>query len=382
MKFETKTVHKGAHPDPSTGAIMTPIYQTSTYVQEGPGQHQGYEYARVQNPTRSALEENIASLEEAKYGFAFSSGMSAIDAVLRTLHPGDEVIATNDLYGGTYRLFTQVLEQVGLKFKFVDTSSIAAIEEAVGPDTRMLWVETPTNPVLKVTDLREAARIAKRNNLLFCVDNTFSSPYLQQPLVEGADVVIHSATKFLGGHSDVVLGTLACNDDELAEQIHFIQKSVGATPGPQDSFLVLRGIKTLHVRMPVHCSNARAVVELLQTHPRVDKIHWPGLPESTNHEVAKQQMRDFGGMVSFTLKGDSFEEATKVLQHTQVFSLAESLGGVESLIGHPASMTHASIPKANREQLGISDSFIRLSVGIEHQEDLLEDLQQALDADG
>lgn len=380
MKFETKTIHKGVHPDPSTGSIMTPIYQTSTYVQQGPGVHQGYEYARVQNPTREALEENIAALEEAEYGFAFSSGMSAIDAVLRMLKPGDEVIATNDLYGGTYRLFSQVLEQVGLKFKFVDTSSTQAIEAAIGPDTKMLWVETPTNPVLKVTDLEEVARLAKDHQLSLCVDNTFSSPYLQQPLFNGADVVIHSATKFLGGHSDVVLGTVCCNDEQVAEHLRFIQKSVGATPGPQDSFLVLRGIKTLHVRMPAHCANAKGVVELLQTHPRVDKLFWPGLPENPNHEVAKHQMRDFGGMVSFTLKGDDFDEATKVLQHTKVFSLAESLGGVESLIGHPASMTHATIPKENREELGITDSFIRLSVGIEHQEDILEDLQQALDA--
>ena len=381
MKFETKTVHKGAHPDPSTGAIMTPIYQTSTYVQQGPGDHQGYEYARVQNPTREALEENIAALEDAHYGFAFSSGMSAIDAVLRSLQPGDEVIATNDLYGGTYRLFKEVLASEGLSFKFVDTSDSQAIENAIGPQTRMLWVETPTNPVLKLTDLKAASQLAKDHNLQLCVDNTFSSPYLQQPLVEGADVVIHSATKFLGGHSDVVLGLVACNDDSMAEHLHFIQKSVGATPGPQDSFLVLRGIKTLHVRMPTHCTNARSVVELLQTHPRVDKIHWPGLPENKNYEVACRQMKDFGGMVSFTLKGDSFEEAKRILQRTQVFSLAESLGGVESLIGHPASMTHASVPKENRNELGITDSFIRLSVGIEHREDLLEDLQQALDGD-
>ncbi len=381
MKFETKTIHKGMHPDPSTGAIMTPIYQTSTYVQAGPGEHQGYEYARVQNPTRGALEENIAALEEGRYGFAFSSGMSAIDAVLRCLRPGDEVIATNDLYGGTYRLFTQVLMDEGFTFKFVDTSDLGAIENAIGPNTRMLWVETPTNPVLKVTDLQAASRLAKANNLMLCVDNTFASPYLQQPLKEGADVVIHSATKFLGGHSDVVLGLVACNDEQIADRLHFIQKSVGATPGPQDSFLVLRGIKTLHVRMPAHCANARKVVELLQTHPNVDKIYWPGLPENGNHDVACRQMRDFGGMVSFTLKGDDFEAAKRLLQHTQVFSLAESLGGVESLIGHPASMTHASVPKANRDALGITDSFIRLSVGIEHHEDLLEDLQQALDAE-
>lgn len=380
MKFETKTIHKGIHPDPSTGAIMTPIYQTSTYVQSGPGEHQGYEYARVQNPTRGALEANIAALEEARFGFAFSSGMSAIDAVLRYLQPGDEVIATNDLYGGTYRLFTQVLASKGLSFKFVDTGDAAAIENAIGPKTRMLWVETPTNPVLKVTDLRAAAQLAKSHNLVLCVDNTFSSPYLQQPLVEGADVVIHSATKYLGGHSDVVLGLVCCNDEPIADHLHFIQKSVGATPGPQDCFLVLRGIKTLHVRMPAHCANARSVVELLQTHPRVDKIYWPGLPENPNHDAASRQMRDFGGMVSFTLKGDDFQEAKLVLQRTAVFALAESLGGVESLIGHPASMTHASVPKENRAQLGITDSFIRLSVGIEHQEDLLEDLQQALDA--
>lgn len=379
MKFGTKAIHKGINPDPSTGAIMTPIYQTSTYQQSAPGEHQGYEYARVQNPTRNTLEKNLAALENAEYGYCFSSGMSAVDTVLRLLKPGDEVVATNDLYGGSYRIFMDIFRDFGLHFQFVDTSHPDAIADAISEKTKMLWIETPTNPVLKVTDIAKSCEIAKTNNLWVCVDNTFASPYLQTPLDEGADIVVHSATKYLGGHSDVVLGAILCNDATIAEQVQFIQKSVGAVPGPQDSFLVLRGIKTLHLRMPQHCNNARSIARFLQDHPETDRVHWPGFEDSWNHQVADRQMRDFGGMVSFTLKGDKFEEAVRVLQNTELFTLAESLGGVESLIGHPASMTHASIPQEERAKLGITDSFIRLSVGVEDQEDLLNDLSYALD---
>jgi len=380
MKFGTKAIHKGIVPDPSTGAIMTPIYQTSTYRQSAPGVHQGYEYARVQNPTRHTLERNLAAIENAAHGYCFSSGMSAVDTVLRLLKPGDEVIATNDLYGGSYRIFMEIFRDVGLHFQFIDTSRPEEIKQGITEKTKMLWIETPTNPALKITDIGGACEIARNNNLWVCVDNTFASPYLQNPLEEGADLVVHSATKYLGGHSDVVLGAVLCNDEVLAERVQFIQKSIGAVPGPQDSFLVLRGIKTLHLRMPQHCENARAVAEFLQGHEQVEKVHWPGFPDSANHDIASRQMRDFGGMVSFTLKGDRYEDAVKTLQNTELFILAESLGGVESLIGHPAGMTHASIPTAEREQLGITDSFMRLSVGVEDPQDLVQDLDSALQA--
>ncbi len=378
MKFGTKAIHKGLKPDPSTGAIMTPIYQTSTYQQKKPGEHQGYEYARVQNPTRDALEENMAALENAEFAYCFSSGMSGVDTVLRLLRPGDEVIATNDLYGGSYRIFMEVFKDFGLNFQFIDTSNPETVKDAITDKTKMLWVETPTNPVLKITDIATTSQIAHENGLLVCVDNTFASPYLQTPLDEGADLVVHSATKYLGGHSDVVLGAVLGNDPSLAERIQFIQKSVGAVPGPQDSFLVLRGIKTLHLRMPQHCQNAKALAWLLREHPQTDRVYWPGFEDSINHQIAARQMRNFGGMVSFTLKGDHYDDAVKLLQSTELFTLAESLGGVESLIGHPASMTHASIPKKERAKLGVTDSFIRLSVGIEDEADLLSDLKNAL----
>lgn len=379
MKFGTKAIHQGVKADPNTGAIMTPIYQTSTYVQSAPGEHLGYDYSRAQNPTREVLENNIAALENAQYGACFSSGMAATDAILKLLKPGDEVIATNDLYGGTHRIFTQVYKDFGLDFHFLDTSNELFVEDAVNEKTRMLWIETPTNPALKITDIEKMAEIAQKNNLLLVVDNTFASPYLQKPLELGAHIALHSATKYLGGHSDVVLGAVACNDDQIAEQVHFLQKTCGGVPGPQDCFLVLRGIKTLHVRMPHHCHNGNVVAHYLRDHPRVRKVFWPGFEDSHNHDVAQRQMADYGGMVSFTLKVDRYEEALKVLQNTEIFALAESLGGVESLIGHPASMTHASIPKEDREAIGVTDSFMRLSVGIEHEDDLLLDLKNALD---
>ena len=380
MKFGTKAIHKGVQPDPSTGAIMTPIYQTSTYQQKAPGDHLGYEYARVQNPTRDTLENNLAALENAEYAYCFGSGMSAIDTIIRLLRPGDEVIATNDLYGGSYRIFMEIFKDFGLHFQFIDTSNPEAIEAAITDKTKMLWIETPTNPVLKITDIAHASQIAHNKNLWVCVDNTFASPYLQNPLDEGADIVVHSATKYLGGHSDVVLGAVMTNDSGIAENIQFIQKTVGAVPGPQDCFLVLRGIKTLHLRMPQHCKNAAALARILEDHPQTDKIYWPGFQDGPNHQIAAKQMRDFGGMVSFTLKGDRYEDAVKVLQSTELFTLAESLGGVESLIGHPASMTHASIPKEERALLGVTDSFIRLSIGVEDENDLVQDLTHALKA--
>lgn len=379
MKFGTKAIHQGVKADPTTGAIMTPIYQTSTYVQSAPEEHKGYDYSRAQNPTRETLEKNIAAIENAQHGACFSSGMAATDAVLRLLKPGDEVIATNDLYGGTHRIFTQVYKDFGLSFQFIDTSNDLFVEQSITDKTKMLWIETPTNPVLKITDIEKMAELAKKHNLLLVVDNTFASPYLQTPLDLGADMVVHSATKYLGGHSDVVLGAIACNNDELAERIQFLQKTCGGVPGPQDCFLVLRGIKTLHVRMPHHCHNANVVAHYLRDHPRVKKVFWPGFEDNRNYDVVQRQMADFGGMVSFNLKVDHYDEALKVLQNTQLFALAESLGGVESLIGHPASMTHASIPKEDREAIGVTDSFMRLSVGIEHEDDLLLDLKQALE---
>jgi cystathionine beta-lyase/cystathionine gamma-synthase len=378
MKFGTKAIHAGQEPDPTTGAIMTPIYQTSTYVQEAPGQHKGYAYARGKNPTRVALENCLAALENANHGLCFSSGMGAADAIVKLIRPGQEVIATDDLYGGTYRMFTKVFANYGIIFHFVDMHDLDAVEKLINKNTRMLWLETPTNPMMKIIDIEALVNLGKKHNVLSMVDNTFASPYLQNPLDMGADIVMHSATKYLGGHSDVVMGALMTNDKDLYDQLAFIANSCGATPGPMDSFLVLRGLKTLHLRMKAHCENGRAVAEFLANHPKVGKIYWPGFPSHPNHEVAKKQMRDFGGMISFTLKSDSFDDASKLATSLKVFSLAESLGGVESLIGHPASMTHASIPREERIKTGLVDSLLRLSVGVEDTEDLIEDLEQAL----
>lgn len=378
MKFGTKAIHAGQHPDPTTGAIMTPIYQTSTYVQEAPGVHKGYAYARGKNPTRSALEDCIAALENAKYGLCFSSGMGASDAIIKLLSPGDEIIATDDLYGGSYRMFTKVFQRFGLVFHFVDMHDMDAVKRVMNEKTKMLWLETPTNPMMKIIDLEAYIALAKKHQLICVVDNTFASPYLQNPLDMGADIVMHSATKYLGGHSDVIMGALCTNSPTYYEQLAFIANSCGATPGPQDAFLVLRGLKTLHLRMKAHCANGRAVAHFLKAHPKVEKVYWPGFEDHPNHEVAKKQMRDFGGMISFTLKTNSFEDASLLARSTTVFSLAESLGGVESLLSHPASMTHASIPKADREKTGIVDSLLRLSVGVEDEDDILEDLRQAL----
>jgi len=379
MKFGTKAIHAGVEPDPSTGAIMTPIFQTSTYVQKSPGVHKGYEYARTQNPTRDALQKNLAALENGKHGLCFSSGLGAIDAVVKLLNPGDEVISTNDLYGGTYRIFTKVFERYGIKFHFISMENPASIESYINKNTKMIWAETPTNPMMNIIDVEEIGKIAKKHKILFAVDNTFATPFLQNPLDMGADIVMHSVTKYLAGHSDTVMGALIVNDDELAKQLAFLQNACGATPGPQDCFLVLRGIKTLHIRMERHCQNGAAIAHFLKSHPKVDKVYWPGFETHPNHAVAKKQMRDFGGMISFVIKGNKLEDAIKVLENMHYFSLAESLGGVESLCGHPATMTHASIPKAEREKVGLVDSLIRLSVGIEDVEDLKEDLAQALE---
>ena len=378
MKFATKAIHAGVEPDPTTGAIMTPIYQTSTYVQAGPGDHKGYEYSRTHNPTRTALQRALASLENGKHGLCFSSGMASIDALCKLLKPGDEVVSTSDLYGGTYRLFTKIYEGFGVKFKFIDMRDAASVEQHITKNTRLLWVETPTNPLLSIIDIAAMAALAKKHNCLLAVDNTFASPYLQTPLDLGAHIVMHSVTKYLGGHSDVVMGALVCNDDALAERLAFIQNSSGATPGPQDCFLVLRGLKTLHLRMQRHCENGAAVANYLSTHPKVDKLYWPGLKTHINHAVAAKQMRGSGGMISFTLKGDHMDDALSVLSNTKLFALAESLGGVESLLGHPASMTHASIPREERMKNGLADTLIRLSVGLEDADDLIEDLRQAL----
>ena len=378
MKFATKAIHAGQEPDPTTGAIMTPIYQTSTYVQEAPGKNKGFAYARGKNPTRIALEKCIAALEGAKYGICFSSGMGAIDAVAKLLKPGDEVITGDDLYGGTYRLFTKVYENFGIKFHFINVMDPATIEQHVNKNTKLIWIETPTNPMMNIVDIEACSKIAKKHQLILAVDNTFASPYLQNPIEFGADIVMHSVTKYLGGHSDLVMGALVTSDDGLYERLAFILNSSGANPGPQDCFLVLRGIKTLHVRMDRHCFNGRKVAEFLVTHPKVDKVNWPGFENHPGHALAKKQMKDFGGMISFSLKENKLEDAFKIASSTQVFSLAESLGGVESLIGHPASMTHASIPVKEREKAGVVDSLLRLSVGIEDIEDLLDDLRQAL----
>jgi cystathionine gamma-lyase len=377
-QFGTRAIHAGQEPDPTTGAIMTPIFQTSTYVQASPGQHKGYAYARGKNPTRIALEKCIASLENAKHGLCFSSGMGAADAIIKLLRPGDEVIATDDLYGGSYRMFEKVFSHFGIKFLYVDMNDMSVVKKHMNEKTKMLWIETPTNPMMKIIDIKSISELRTGSKAIVVVDNTFASPYLQNPLDFGADIVMHSATKYLGGHSDVVMGAIATNDDALYNELAFIANSCGAVPGPMDSFLVLRGLKTLHIRMERHCSNGRAVVKLLKANPKVDKIYWPGFSELSTHAIAKKQMKDFGGMISFTLKGNSMEEAFALASRTKVFSLAESLGGVESLIGHPASMTHASIPKDIREKAGIVDSLLRLSVGIEDEKDLIEDLSQAI----
>lgn len=377
-KFGTRAIHAGADPDPSTGAIMTPIFQTSTYVQESPGTNKGYGYARGKNPTRDALQKNIASLEGGKHCVCFSSGMGATDAVMRMLRPGDEVITGDDLYGGSYRMFTKIYENYGIKFHFINLTDANNIKKYINTNTKLIWAETPTNPTMQIIDIEACSKIAKENNLLLAVDNTFASPYLQNPLSLGADIVMHSVTKYLGGHSDVVMGALVMNDDKLHEQIYFILNSCGANPGPMDCFLVMRGIKTLHLRMERHCFNGRKIAEFLKTHPRIEKIYWPGFTDHPNHEIAKKQMRDFGGMISIVLKGASLEDTFKIASSFKVFSLAESLGGVESLINHPVTMTHASIPKAERDKAGVVDSLLRLSVGVEDVEDLIEDLKQAL----
>ena len=378
MKFGTKAIHAGQEPDPTTGAIMTPIYQTSTYAQASPGQHKGYEYARTQNPTRTALEANLASLENARFGRCFSSGMGATDAILKTLDPGDEIVSTNDLYGGTYRIFTKIYERYGLKFTFVNMQDLESVKKALSPKTRLVWIETPTNPMMSIVDIGAVVNLAKSVGAKTVVDNTFASPYLQNPMDMGADMVMHSVTKYIAGHSDVVMGFVGSNDPAIDEQIGFVQNSSGAIPGPQDCFLVLRGIKTLHVRMDRHCDNGEQVARYLQDHPKVKHVYWPGFEDHANHEVAKKQMKRFGGMISFVLSDDSQSAAFKVLENLKVFTLAESLGGVESLAGHPASMTHASIPREQRLEAGLTDSLIRLSVGIEDIEDLIEDLKKAI----
>jgi len=378
MKRATQYIHAGAHPDPSTGAIMTPIYQTSTYVQESPGVNQGFEYARSQNPTRKALEEAVAGIEQGNYGLVFSSGVAATDAVIKLLQPGDEVIAANDMYGGTYRLFSKVFEKFGIRFHYVDTTQPALVEAAVNAHTKLIWVETPTNPLMNITDIAAMAAIAKKAKALLCVDNTFASPHLQNPLTLGADIVMHSATKYLSGHSDVIQGCLVMNEAALREQLFFIQKSCGAVPGPMDCFLVLRGIKTLGIRMEAHCANGEKIAHWLSKHPKVKKVYWPGFTDHPGYAVASKQMRGFGGMISFELVNDSEAEAKRVVSATKLFSLAESLGGVESLVNHPASMTHASIPRDIRIQNGLSDGLIRLSVGIEDADDLIDDLKKAI----
>ena len=377
MKFNTKTIHGGQIKEKAYGAVMPPIYQTSTYSQKSPGEHSGYEYSRTQNPTRHALERSIASLENAKYGLAFSSGLSAIDAIMKLFSPGDEIISTNDLYGGSYRLFEKVFKKFGLKFVFTDLRNLNEIENLISSKTKLIWVETPTNPMINIVDIEGLSKICKTNNLLLAVDNTFSTPFLQKPIDLGADIVMHSATKFLAGHSDVILGLLALSNDELAEKLFFMQNSSGAICGPMDSFLTLRGIKTLHVRMQRHCENARVFANYLKKHDKVDNVYWPGFENHPNHNIAKSQMNDFGGMISFTVKGN-FDLVKRITSSFKVFTLAESLGGVESLVNHPATMTHASIPKEERDKIGITDNLIRLSVGIEDISDLVDDIEQAI----
>ena len=378
MKFNTKTIHGGQSLDTSYNAIMPPIYQTSTYAQSSPGNHKGYEYSRTHNPTRNALERSFASIENANYGLAFASGLAAIDAIIKLLKPGDEVISTNDLYGGTYRLFTKIFSIYGIKFHFVGMHDLISIEKLINQNTRLIWTETPTNPMLNIIDIAGLSTIAKKHNILLAVDNTFATPYLQRPIDLGADIVMHSATKYLGGHSDVVLGAIMLNDKELADKLFFIQNASGAICGPQDSFLVLRGIKTLHVRMQRHCENTKKIANFLNSNAKVERVYWPGFDFHENHDIANKQMDDYGGMLSFKVKGDNTKDVVRILERLKIFTLAESLGGVESLCGHPASMTHASIPKEEREKSGLSDSLIRLSVGIEDSEDLIQDLSQAI----
>lgn len=378
MKIATKIIHAGAEPDPSTGAIMIPIYQTSTYVQEAPAVNKGYEYARSQNPTRKALEDALAAIENANFALSFGSGVAATDSVMKLLNPGDEVIAASDMYGGSYRLFTKVWERYGIIFHYVDTTDVQNIKTKINSNTKLIWLETPTNPLMNITDIEAVAAISIPAGILLCVDNTFASPYLQNPMDLGADIVMHSATKYLGGHSDLIHGCLMMNDAGLREKLYFIQKSCGAVPGPMDCFLLLRGIKTLHVRMKQHCENGTAIAHWLRNHSKVAKVFWPGFEDNSGYAIAKKQMRGFGGMISFELKNESADETKRVLSSTKLFSLAESLGGVESLINHPASMTHASIPREERIKNGLKDSLIRLSVGIEDAEDLIEDLKQAI----
>ena len=377
LKFATKVIHAGVEPDETTGAVMTPIYQTTTYIQASPGDHKGFEYSRTQNPTRQALERNLAAIENGKHGLAFSSGLAAIDAVIKLLSPGDEVISTNDLYGGTYRIFTKIFEKYGIVFHFVPMGELSEVASKVNEHTQLIWTETPTNPMMSVVDITGLAKIAQSANALLAVDNTFATPYLQNPLDLGADIVMHSVTKYLGGHSDVVMGALIFNDQGLNDRLAFIQNSSGAVPGPQDAFLVLRGIKTLHLRVQRHCENGEHIARFLKTQEAVENVYWPGFEDHPNHEIAKKQMRGFGGMVSFSMKGNRLEDAVKLVSSTHLFTLAESLGGVESLIGHPASMTHAAIPKEEREKTGVVDSLIRLSVGIEDADDLINDLERA-----
>jgi len=378
MKFATKAIHAGIEPDQSSGAIMTPIFQTSTYVQDAPGVHKGYEYARTQNPTRNVLQNQLAALENGQHGICFASGLAATDAIMKLFQSGDHIISCNDLYGGTYRIFTKVYGKFGMEFSFVDMTNIANIENAINPKTKLIWIETPTNPMLNIVDIAAVCELAKKHNLLVCVDNTFASPYLQTPLDLGADFVLHSATKYLGGHSDVIHGAIVVKEKTLADQLYFIQNASGAVPGPQDCFLILRGIKTLHIRVERACENAEKIAAFLASHPAVATVNYPGFASHPGHNIAKKQMKKFGAMVSFSLKDDRIEAANKVLSSTQLFSLAESLGGVESLIGHPATMTHASIPLAERQKTGVVDSLIRLSVGIEDADDLIEDLKKAL----
>ncbi|MGF1559565.1 MAG: cystathionine gamma-synthase [Flavobacteriaceae bacterium] len=378
LKFNSKTIHGGQSPDKAYGAVMPPIYQTSTYAQTTPGGHQGYEYSRSANPTRTALENALASIENGNYGLAFASGLAAIDAVIKLLEPGDEVLSTNDLYGGSYRLFKKVFEKFGIGFHFIGMQDAHKIEENINTRTKLIWVETPTNPMMNIIDIKAVSVLAKKHGILLAVDNTFATPYLQVPLDLGADIVMHSATKYLGGHSDVIVGALVVNDKELAERLYFIQNASGAVCGPMDSFLVLRGIKTLHVRMQRHCENGTVIAQYLAKHPKIEKVYWPGFEDHPNHDIAKGQMNGFGGMISFVPKGSSYEDAIKIVEKLKLFTLAESLGGVESLAGHPASMTHASIPKEEREKSGVVDSLIRLSVGIEDVEDLMADLEQAI----
>ena len=379
MKFGTKVIHAGVAPDPSTGAIMTPIFQTSTYVQLDAGVHKGYQYSRTQNPTRDALQKNIAALENANHGACFGSGLAAIDCIMKMLSPGDEVVSTNDLYGGSYRLFKTIFEKYGVKFHFVEMNNVDNVRAFVNERTKLIWAETPTNPMINIIDIRGLVKLAESCNAWLCVDNTFATPFLQNPIDMGADIVMHSVTKYLGGHSDVIMGALVTSNDFIAKEIYHIQNSSGAVPGPMDCFLVLRGIKTLHLRMQRHCENGAKIAHFLQAHSAVEKVYWPGFEAHSNHLIAKQQMRDYGGMLSFTLKGNKLQDAQSVFRHLKLFSLAESLGGVESLIGHPATMTHSSIPKKDREASGIVDSLIRLSVGVEDAEDLIDDLRQALE---